>query len=89
MDGKAWERVGDWVGADIEDSFVMVHIQSGLYVVLNQTANAIWQLLEEPRTEAQITAGLRDQYDVSEADCQASVARTLADMRSRELVTLS
>ncbi len=89
MDGKTWQRVDDWIGTEIEDSFVMIHAGSGQYVMLNQTANAIWQLLETPRTEAQIIADLLERYDVSEADCRASVMRALADMRDRELVTAS
>jgi len=42
MGDRRWARSDDWVGSEIEDSFVMVNIDSGKYVALNPTATAVW-----------------------------------------------
>lgn len=88
MVGQVWRRLGDWVGADVEDNFVMVHLESARYVGLNQTANAIWQALEEPLTADQIAKRLCQTFEVAEEHCRMSVERTLHEMRERQLVAL-
>lgn len=80
-----WQRDDDWVGSEIEDSFVMVNIDTGKYVALNSTASAVWDALEEPRTQAGIEAHLRERFAVDEAACRASVTRLLGEMRELRL----
>jgi hypothetical protein len=86
MVAQSWQRTGDWIGAEVEDNFVIVHIESGRYVGLNRTANAIWQALEEPLTAEQIAKRLCERFDVSDEDCLASVERTLNEFSDRQLV---
>jgi hypothetical protein len=38
-----WQRSDNWVGSEIDDSFVMVNIDSGNYIALNITARRRWQ----------------------------------------------
>lgn len=80
-----WTRNDDWVGSAIEDSFVMVNIGSGSYVSLNETARAIWDALDTPRTQAEIEASLSAQFDVAPDACAAAVTRTLAEMEVQQL----
>ena len=46
MSGTIWQRSDQWIGTEVEDSFVMVNIETGKYVSLNPTANAVWRALE-------------------------------------------
>ncbi|WP_066662873.1 MULTISPECIES: PqqD family protein [unclassified Sphingomonas] len=85
MTDAKWTRNDDWVGTAIEDSFVMVNIGNGSYVALNETARAIWEVLDAPRTQAEIEASLRAQFDVTPDACTAAVTRTLADMEVQQL----
>ena len=85
MTGQMWQRDENWVGSEIDDSFVMVNIDTGKYVSLNPTASAVWDALEEPRTQDQIEAELRQRYAVDEAACTASVTRLLEQMREMQL----
>lgn len=80
-----WQRDDNWVGSEIEDSFVMVNIDTGKYVSLNSTASAVWDALEEPRTQGEIEAELRQRYAVEAAACNASVTRLLEQMREMQL----
>lgn len=85
MTDEVWLRDDSWVGSEIDDSFVMVHIESGRYISLNPTANAIWAAIETPRSHGEIVDVLRTQFDVSLDEAGAAVAATLDEMRDLRL----
>lgn len=85
MSGQIWQRDDNWVGSEIEDSFVMVNIDTGKYVSLNPTASVVWSALEVPCTQDQIESELRQRYAVDEAACTASVTQLLEQMREMQL----
>lgn len=78
-----WQRSPAWIGSPIEDSFVMVDIDSGKYVELNGTASAVWDMLAEPVDEGTIAVRLQEAYNVDAAVCRASV-RTLIDRLAKD-----
>jgi hypothetical protein len=82
-----WQRSDDWVGSEIDDSFVMVNIDSGNYVALNVTANAVWQALETPSSEDELVRVLTAKYEVDEEQCRASVTSLLGKMSEMALVS--
>lgn len=87
MQDLVWQRDENWVGSEVDDSFVMVNIESGKYVALNLTANTVWQMLEQPRSQSEMEAEMMDRFDVEEADCRASLESLLGKMRELELAT--
>jgi hypothetical protein len=82
-----WQRSDDWVGSQIEDGYVMVNINTGKYVSLNQTANAIWKALASPRTTPELCELLQAQFDVGAPACAKAVEAALETMRGLELAT--
>jgi hypothetical protein len=80
-----WRRGANWVGSEVEDSFVMMNIDSAAYVALNRTAHAVWEALESPATESEITAKLIERFDVSPQECRAAVLRLLQKMLDLKL----
>lgn len=81
-----WQRTGDWVGSEIDDSFVMVHLETGKYVALNATAAAVWNALEEPSDEDAIVDRLVAEFDIGQDECRESLRRLIADLEQRQLV---
>lgn len=81
-----YTRSDDWVGSQVDDSFVMLHIDSGDYIILNETALAIWNSLATPRTQSEVVEALLDEYAVERAACEAGVSRTLDEMSRMRLV---
>jgi len=77
-----WQRDDGWVGSEIEDSFVMVNIDSGKYVALNSSASTVWNALSEPRSEDELAAALMARFTVDAATCRASLAGLLGQMQS-------
>lgn len=87
MTDRIWRRNDAWVGSPIEDSYVMVNIESGTYVSLNPTARAIWEALETPSTQAQVEASLLGRYEVAPDACSRSVAKALQEMQTQQLAS--
>ena len=85
MTDQTWQRDDNWVGSEVEDSFVMVNIDSGKYVSLNATASAVWQALETPATQTDVEARVRAIFDMQAERCHESVTRLLDEMRRLEL----
>jgi hypothetical protein len=86
MSDKNWTRSEDWVGTEVDGSYVMVNVETGKYVALNPTASAIWEALESRSDAPAIGDYLRERFEVSAEECEAAVAATLATMRDMELV---
>lgn len=81
-----WQRRDDWVGTQVEDHFVMIHLESGRYVALNDTAAEAWRALEEPRDDAALAGALMAKFDVDAATCEQSVPALLDRMRALDLI---
>jgi len=81
-----YQRTDGWVGSQIDDSFVILNMDTGNYVALNATAAAIWESLASPRTSDAVVDDLLQQFAVERDACQASVVRTLEEMVQKQLV---
>ncbi len=81
-----WRRTASFVQAELEVGLVILDIQNGRYYSLNETAFAIWRLLENARSVPEISGLLVKQYDVSADHCEQVTARLLADLKQRGLV---
>lgn len=81
-----YQRTETWVGSQVDDSFVLLHIDAGNYVALNPTATAIWDRLAAPQTAAEIVDGLAVEFVVERSVCEASVAKCLEQMVHMRLV---
>ncbi len=64
----------------------MVDIEGGQYVSLNETATAIWEVIETPTSEAAIVGRLRERFDVSAEQCAGAVARVLGELEEMRLI---
>jgi hypothetical protein len=73
------------IGA-LPTSFV-INLETGNYLTLNATANAVWDVLETPQTQDAVEAALLDRFDVVPADCTTAVTSLLAKMRDMKLAS--
>ena len=86
MSESVWRRNDQWVGAQIEDAYVMLDIEAGEYVSFNASATDIWAALEQPRTSAQIVAELCKRYTVAPETCTMAVNRVLTELAAKGLI---
>lgn len=81
-------RCGDWISARVGDEIVMMSAEVGQYIGLNEVGTEIWDMLETPRTEAEICAHLLNEFEIDEATCAAEVAAFLQSLEAQKAVTI-
>jgi PqqD family protein of HPr-rel-A system len=69
-----------------EEGSVLLHLGTGQYHTLNPVGTRIWELLESPRTQAELERELEGEFAV-EADVLAQDIRSfLSELQERNLV---
>jgi hypothetical protein len=76
-------RHPDMLSAEIGGEAVMMSIEKGAYFGLNPVATRIWDLIEQPKTVAELIDVINEEYDVEPAQCEADVQGFVADMIER------
>jgi Coenzyme PQQ synthesis protein D (PqqD) len=78
-------RGGDILHAPVGmDEAVMMSVEAGRYYGLNAVASRIWDLLETPKTIAQLCEQIWEEFDVDAQTCEIEVlkfAQHLVDNR--------
>ncbi|MEJ0043363.1 MAG: PqqD family protein [Rhizomicrobium sp.] len=54
-----------WLTAEVRDELVMMSVDTGKYIGLNEVGARIWQLLETPQSREALCAQLVREFDVS------------------------
>ncbi len=81
-----WQRSDQFIGTQLEDSFVILSLEAASYYAFNTSANEIWELLERPQTLEQITHALMEKYEVNQDVCTQSVVRMVNELHANGLV---
>jgi Coenzyme PQQ synthesis protein D (PqqD) len=68
------------------DEVVMMSVAAGRYYGLNTVASRIWELLETPKTIAQVCAQICDEFEVDAQTCEAEVLKFVQDLVDNEIV---
>jgi hypothetical protein len=74
------------IANDVEDSVVLLNLDTKRYYILNSTAGAIWHGIAEGKTESQIVDGMASEYDASRERISASVARIIDLLEKAHLI---
>ena len=82
-------RHPDMISAEIGGEAIMMSIEKGAYFGLNPVATRIWDLLEQPKTIAELVQAITDEYDVSVEQAAADVQEFVADMIERGIAQLA
>lgn len=78
-------RHPDMLSAEIGGEAVMMSIEKGAYFGLNPVATRIWDLIEQPKSLAELIAAIFEEYEVTPEQCEADVREFSADMIERGL----
>ncbi len=73
---------------DLQDSLMMMSVQSGKYFELNPVSKRIWELLDQPQTEEQIIVKLLEEFDVSEEECRNDVSEHLELLLNKKILLI-
>jgi len=67
------QRAPNIVVAEIENDFMMMNVDRGLYYALTRVSARIWDLLESPKSVKEICVTLGREYSVDETICETEV----------------
>ena len=59
---------------------VMMSVTAGRYYGLNAVASRIWELLETPKTIAELCAQICEEFEVDAQTCEAEVLKFVQDL---------
>ena len=82
-------RHPDMLSAEIGGEAVMMSIEKGAYFGLNPVATRIWDLIEQPKSLAELVTVIFEEYEVSPEQCEADVREFSADMIERGLAQVA
>ena len=82
------KQIGNVDITDLDGEKVMMDLDKGRYLVMNEVGTRIWDIAEETKSIREITNILLDEYEVDEETCREQVivfVRELIDSHLLEL----
>src|SRR6186713_2095714 len=83
------ERSVDVIGAELQDSIVLLQTRSWTYLELNETGIEIWKQLEKPRSLASLIEALTKEFEVDETRCRGDIESFMADLTRRDFIRIA
>ena len=85
---KTVAAVKDQVSCVLDGETAILHLGSGTYYGLNLVGSTIWNLIQEPRTIAEIHDRLLQQYEADAGECERDLLNLLDDLTKAGLVEI-
>jgi hypothetical protein len=80
------KRQDGWLAAQVGEELVMMSVDSGVYIGLNDVGARVWDLIETPRDLADICSTLSDEFETTPDVCRPEVEAFLAQLEQRGAV---
>lgn len=82
-------KADDVLATDSQDLAVLMSMDTGKFVELNETARAVWNLTDGRTSVEQVADLLVERFDVARSRCLAEVAELYTRMREAGLVVVT
>jgi hypothetical protein len=79
-------RTASVLTAEVDKQIVMMDVESGRYLGLDDIGSVIWQRLETPRSFGELIDGLVADYDADRSVIADDVRTLLLDMAAHDVV---
>lgn len=79
----------DLLASELGSEMVIMDMNSGDYLGLNEVGTDIWRMLQQPITANDIINNLLTLYEVSKEDCEKQTLAYLGQMLERNIITIS
>jgi hypothetical protein len=76
----------DVVSCEFGNGIALLDLKSNVYFSLNSVSTFVWELIQTPRSPAEICKAVMERYDVGTAQCRADLAVLLKDLTDAGLV---
>jgi hypothetical protein len=85
-DNSVIVRRDGWLTAWIDNDLMMMHAESDFYLNLSGSGGRIWELLEHPRTVADLCQALAREFDIQPEAVRPEVLAFLNQLFLREAI---
>lgn len=82
-------RCEDVLATESQGTAVLMSMDTGKFVELNETAREVWELTDGARSVAQVVATMVERFDVGQETCEAQVLALYSQMHDEGLVALA
>jgi hypothetical protein len=76
------------VSSELADEVVILNLTSGKYYGLNTVGASIWNLIQQPKTIAEIRMALLEEYDVTPEECERDLQSLLQELAENKLIEI-
>ena len=79
-------RSDEYLSHEVDNEMVMMNVNNGLYVSLNETGKSIWLILEEPKSVDEIIENLAADYQVTTEQCKNDTLPFIEKLIDKKIV---
>ena len=76
------------VSCDLAGDTAILDLKSGQYYGLNSVGARIWNLIQEPKTVAEVLKIIVDEYDVEASSCERDLVTLIEQLQGKGLVEI-
>ncbi len=77
------------ISSEVAGESVILNLKSGVYFGLNSVGLCVWNLIEQPKTFADIGNALLEKYDVEVEQCNHDLRNLLEALQTQGLIEVS
>jgi hypothetical protein len=81
------KRRDGWLAAQVGEELVMMSVDSGVYIGLNDVGARVWELIETPRDMDELCSTLSEEFDTTADACRPEVEAFLAQLEQRGAIS--
>ena len=78
----------DLLSSALAEETIMMNVETGDYLGLNEVATSIWNLLENPITIHNICEQLLQEFDVEQKNCEHQTISFLQELLEKGLIAI-
>lgn len=82
-------KQGDWISAKVGGELVMMSVEEGKYIGLNEVGARIWELLDTPQPRDALEVRLLQEFEVTPEVCRNEVDAFLAKLVEHRAISIA
>ena len=76
------------MSAEMEGQTIVLNFEDGTYYGLDPVGARIWELVQSPRSVADVRDTILEEYEVETERCEADLSRLLVELQRLKLVEI-
>lgn len=72
--------------SDLAGESVILDVRSGVYYGLNEVGARIWNLIQQPKTIAEVADAIAQEYEVEKSQCEQEIMALLTELSASKLI---